>query len=174
MDDFYLGARSKCTPGTGDKSGGGSDKSRIIIALSKVDGKPKYLKMLLAPGPVRKEDVKGFAPEAVAKGSHLTTDNGGAYNGLDKMGFSHTAKVYYKQGPEFLKWLHVIISNVKSLVSGTYHGLDETHLQAYLTEICYRFNRRWDADGLFDRLTLACATGQHLGWSRLVIPPKRV
>ena len=40
------------------------------------------------------------------------------------------------------KWLHIIVSNAKTFVSGTFHGLGEKHLQSYLDEYCYRFNRR--------------------------------
>lgn len=41
-----------------------------------------------------------------------------------------------------LKWLHTIISNAKAFVEGTYHGMERKHIQLYLDEFCYRFNRR--------------------------------
>jgi hypothetical protein len=30
---------------------------------------------------------------------------------------------------DFLKWVHVMISNIKSNIEGTYHGLDNNYLQ---------------------------------------------
>ncbi len=38
--------------------------------------------------------------------------------------------------------IDTIISNAKAFIMGTYHGLSELHLQRYLDEFCYRFNRR--------------------------------
>jgi len=48
-----------------------------------------------------------------------------------------------------LVWLHTIVSNAKSFVQGTFHGLDELHLQRYLDEFCWRFNRRNRTDKIF-------------------------
>ncbi|MCP4258328.1 MAG: transposase, partial [Planctomycetes bacterium] len=39
-------------------------------------------------------------------------------------------------------------------------GVSEKHLQAYLSEICYRFNRRFWEKELFDRLVKACVSTQ--------------
>jgi hypothetical protein len=61
-----------------------------------------------------------------------------------------------KSGDGRLKWLHVIISNIKANIEGAYHGLDGTYLQRYLDEFCYRFNRRHSRKPLFDHL-LACS-----------------
>ena len=52
-------------------------------------------------------------------------------------------RLFDAQGnPEHLKWLHRVEGNAKALIIGTYHGLGAKHLQAYLDEFCFRFNRR--------------------------------
>jgi len=61
-----------------------------------------------------------------------------------------------KNTSERLKWLHIIISNLKAFIAGTYHGLSDTHLQAFLDEFCYRFNRRFWPGQLFARTLVAC------------------
>ncbi len=55
-----------------------------------------------------------------------------------------------------MTWVHTLISNAKTFIEGTYHGLDHKHLQAYLNEFCYRFNRRFWENQLFGRLLNAC------------------
>ena len=55
-----------------------------------------------------------------------------------------------------LHWLHTIISNAKALIGGTFHGLGSVHLQRYLDEFCYRFNRRRFGPRIFPRLVEAC------------------
>ncbi|MDR2525220.1 MAG: transposase [Oscillospiraceae bacterium] len=48
-----------------------------------------------------------------------------------------------------LVWLHTIIPNAKSFIRGIFHGFDELHLQRYLDEFCWRFNRRYRTDCIF-------------------------
>ncbi len=58
---------------------------------------------------------------------------------------------------ETLKWVHIAISNAKRTLLGVYHKIKGKYLQAYLDEFCYKLNRRYFGDRLFDRLTLAVA-----------------
>lgn len=56
-----------------------------------------------------------------------------------------------------LKWVHIAISNAKRTLLGIYHKISEANLQSYLNEFCYKLNRRYFGDKLFDILTLAVA-----------------
>jgi ISXO2-like transposase domain len=40
-----------------------------------------------------------------------------------------------------LPWVHRIFSNLKVWALGVYHGLRRKHLQSYLDEFVFRFNR---------------------------------
>jgi hypothetical protein len=55
-------------------------------------------------------------------------------------------------------WVHEAISNAKSLILDMYHGIKGQFLQSYLDEFCYKFNRRYLGDRLFDRLMVASVT----------------
>ncbi|KAA6306342.1 hypothetical protein EZS27_042003, partial [termite gut metagenome] len=46
----------------------------------------------------------------------------------------------------------IAISNSKSLLRDTYHGIKSEFLQEYLNEFCYKFNRRYFGEDMFDRL----------------------
>ena len=41
-----------------------------------------------------------------------------------------------------LPWIHQLFSNLKGWARGVYHGLRGKHLQSYLDEFVFRFNRR--------------------------------
>lgn len=41
-----------------------------------------------------------------------------------------------------LPWVHSVVSNLKTWAPGIYHGLRRQHLQSYLDEFVFRFNRR--------------------------------
>ena len=51
-----------------------------------------------------------------------------------------------------LPWVHRVFANAKRWAMGVYHGLRPAHLQAYLDEFVFRFNRRRDPAGAFERL----------------------
>jgi hypothetical protein len=59
---------------------------------------------------------------------------------------------------KYLPWTHKFISNAKAVLSGSHHGVEPQHLQSYLSEICFRFNRRWWQSELFHRLLKACVS----------------
>ncbi len=39
--------------------------------------------------------------------------------------------------------IHIAFSNLKTWLLGTHHGVSQQHLQAYLNEFVFRFNRRF-------------------------------
>ena len=43
----------------------------------------------------------------------------------------------------FLPIVHLVFSNLKTWLRGIHHGVSEQHLQAYLNEFTFRFNRRF-------------------------------
>jgi hypothetical protein len=69
---------------------------------------------------------------------------------------------------KLLPWVHRIITNAKSAIGGTHRGVSEKHLQAYLAEVCYRFNRRFWEKELFDRLVQACISTETVTYAELI------
>lgn len=54
-----------------------------------------------------------------------------------------------------LKWVHIAISNAKRTLLGIHHKIKGKYLQNYLNEFCYKLNRRYFGEHLFDRLLIA-------------------
>lgn len=73
-----------------------------------------------------------------------------------------------KAAGKLLPWIHRIISNAKAVIRGAHRGVSEKHLQAYLSEIGYRFNRRFWEKQLFDRLVKACVSAETITHDQLV------
>ena len=44
---------------------------------------------------------------------------------------------------EFLPIIHLVFANLKTWLTGIHHGVSTQHLQAYLNEFTFRFNRRF-------------------------------
>ena len=167
VDDAYIGGESHNDPGSHEHSGRGTTKSKVAIGLSLTEkNKPAYLKMRVVDA-MTAEELTGFVQDNVEPGSQVITDFLGSYATVGELGYDHECKVYDKEQPEYLKWIHVIIANAKAYIMGTYHGLDGTHLQAYLDEYCYRFNRRSKSNELFSRLLAACIDRPPLTFAEL-------
>lgn len=64
-----------------------------------------------------------------------------------------------------LKWVHIAISNAKRTLLGIHHKIDGKYLQNYLDEFCYKLNRRYFGNRLFDRLVIAVT---HQYWCKSV------
>ncbi|MCQ4770737.1 transposase, partial [Intestinimonas massiliensis] len=108
------------------------------------------------------DEVKRFAECSFEPSSKVNTDALQSFQTALK-DFEHHFEVFEK-GDGDLRWVHTLISNVKSFVLGTYHGLGKKHLQAYFDEFAFRFNRRFWQDQLFSRLAYAVMDSHILGY----------
>ena len=88
----------------------------------------------------------GFVENAVMPGSLIVTDDWSGYAGLRKRGYDHHA-IAESGDPEiaeqFMPMIHLVFSNLKTWLNGIHHGVSAKHLQAYLNEFTFRFNRRF-------------------------------
>ena len=164
MDDAFFGA-----PGENGKRGRGTEKTPAVIAMSlNEEGYPEHVKMQVVEN-VDGATIVEMAKEMIAPGATVSTDGLSAYNALNEAGYEHSGEKFDPENnPKHLHWLHVIISNLKALITGTYHGLDKKHLQRYFDEFCWRFNRRRFGNQLFNRLLEACTSTTTITYAQLV------
>jgi transposase-like protein len=165
IDDGFFGAPSE---GEG-KRGRGTDKTPIVIGLSLVNGQPGYIKAQVLPA-VDGDSITEFAANNIEKGSSVASDGFRAYRKLRERGYVHVPENFDpNENPEHLKWLHIVISNLKDFLNGTYHGIGSRHMQAFLDEFCFRFNRRsWHAQ-LFGRTVAACVSASVFTRCKLIM-----
>jgi len=119
---------------------------------------------------VNKATALDFVTRTVSPGSIVTTDGLNVYPQLKTHGYVHDRILSGEEkAEEKLRWVHTLISNAKAFIGGTHHGLDKKHLQAYLDEFCYRFNRRVWQPQLFGRLLSACVSGPIVTYAELTL-----
>ena len=99
--------------------------------------------------------LHGFIAEAIEPGSTVRTDGLNAYRELQ--GYLHDRQVQRRQTPgdHLLPGVHRVISLLKRWLMGTHQGaIANEHLDDYLNEFVFRFNRRTSASRgkLFYRL----------------------
>ena len=88
-------------------------------------------------------ELGGFVRGAIRPRSDLLTDGFAGYAGLGDA-YHHHAIVQGKgENAEHLSPIvHVLFSNLKTWLNGTYHGVGAKLLPRYVREWTYRFNRR--------------------------------
>ena len=93
------------------------------------------------------ETLKAFVGGNVASGDAVLTDGWNGYNDLPEMGYDHRPLVLAGdpgKAEAHLPMIHLVFSNLKTSILGTHHGrIEPRHLQAYLNEYVFRFNRRF-------------------------------
>lgn len=137
MDEAYFGG-----PGEDPKPGRGTNKAPVLVGMGLTStGKPKYLKMV-AVANVNQDTITRFVDEKVDPNATIVNDGFGAYRGIAKTRRTLTMKFDPVNNPDHMEWAHKAISNAKAFIQGTYHGIKGKHLQAYLDEYDYRYNRR--------------------------------
>ena len=88
----------------------------------------------------------GFVENAVEPGVLLVTDDWSAYRGLRALGYDHHPIAECgdpEVSEEFLPMIHLVFANLKAWLNSVHHGVSAKHLQAYLNEYQFRFNRRF-------------------------------
>lgn len=103
------------------------------------------LRLQVVPGRTRNE-LEPFVLKAVAPGSLVRTGGWTGYDNLTKLGYRHDPLVF--QGDQskteaHLPMIHIVFGNLDAWLLGTHHGVSQKHLQAYLNEFVFRFNRRF-------------------------------
>ncbi len=166
-DAFFKGGIKK----GGDKRGRGSSKVPVIVMASTRNDALLFAKMEVVEN-VDSAHVKTILEQALSPNQAVKTDGLPVYNVVEQLGHQHFAEVVYPKHGEpnydVLKWVNILVSNAKAFILGTYHGVTKKHLQRYLNEYCYRFNRRFWPSQIFDRLLMACANASPVGLAELM------
>jgi transposase-like protein len=165
MDEAYFSCRDNGDK-TPTKRGRGTTKSKVIVAVSLTDkGKPKYARMESVDN-FKGKTIEKFAESYIEKGSVIITDGFKAYRSqkLQKDYFVDYDIVPADNADSKLRWLHILVSNAKAFILGTFHGLKAQDLQLYLDEFCYRFNRRYIPHLTFDKLINSAIITPTLGY----------
>lgn len=114
------------------------------------------VRVRLAIVPDRSEEsLCGFVQSVVTPGSMIVTDDWSGYAGLARHGYEHlpvAGRGDPQVAEEFLPIIHTVFANLKTWLMGTHHGVSHQHLQAYLNEFTFRFNRRHDPFSAFRSL----------------------
>ena len=156
VDETSIPFRSKDEP-VAARPGRAHEGKLLIAGAVEIKGKGPGRVRLAVIGNYSGESLGGFVAAAVAGGSTVVSDGWSGYAALKDV--KHDPKVVGPMAAHVvLPWVHRVFANAKRWGLGVYHGLRRRHLQAYLDEFVFRFNRRRTPAAAFERL-LGLAVG---------------
>jgi len=157
VDEMYLGG-----PEAGLKGGRQLLEKALVVGAVEVRGKATGRVRLQAVPDASARSLTGFVKRTVALGTLILTDGWGAYAPLPDMGYRHRPRTQGtpERAAKLLPHIHRVFGNLKTWLGGTHHGVGHDHLQAYLDEFAFRFNRRRTPMAAFQTL-LGLASGVH-------------
>lgn len=155
VDDAYLG---------GERSGVANGKQwenkvPFVAAVSTHEGRPRYIRLDPVPS-FNRDHLQAWATRSLASDATVVSDGLTAFTGIARAGIPHESIVSgggrkATQQPR-LRWVNVILSNLKTALSGTHHALKFAKYGGrYLAAHQYRFNRRFDMAAMITRLAVA-------------------
>ena len=152
-DETYLGGHKE------GKAGRGAEGKILVAAVVEIDpdndtmGRT-YLKKIATHST---KELGSFIRQNVAAGTTVITDGLPSYAFLEA-GYEHVPIVIkeHKKSGELLPKVHIVIANLKMWLRGTFNRYPEKHIQSYLNEFTFRFNRRWKLENIFDKLINRC------------------
>ena len=140
VDETYIGGR-------GGNRGRGSERKEIVVIAVEVHSPKGFGRVRMRRIP----DVSGaslvpFVCDIAEKNSEILTDGWGGYNELSKCGYRHKRFVLSDTGnPAHVSMpgVHRIAALLKRWLMSTHQGsVSKKHLDYYLDEYTFRFNRR--------------------------------
>lgn len=140
VDETYIGGMEDGVRGRKTEK-----KSLVVIAAEKNGTGIGRIRMKQVKN-ASSESLHTFIEESIEPGSILHTDGWEGYSGVEKKGYRHKVTVIRKRkesASTLLPHVHRVASLLKRWLLGTHQGaVRNQHLEDYLDEFTFRFNRR--------------------------------
>lgn len=155
------------------KRGKGSQKKTSVLVMAsqkKVTRKeikknkdasynlPKFLKMkVVENGTI--DEIQTTTKKSLDQNSSIKADKAKSYpkafRNYEKVELYDMSK---HESGKVLPWSSKAITNSKNLIKAIHHAVEAPYLQNYLNEFCFKYNRRYFGEKVFDRLLIAAVS----------------
>jgi transposase-like protein len=141
VDETYVGGLAE------GKRGRGADHKALVVIAAEEDGKGMGRIRMSRVTDASARSLEGFVQSVVVPGSRIHTDGWEGYAGLPALGYAHEVTVLRgldsSAATTLLPRVHRVASLLKRWLLGIHQGaVRPSHLDYYLDEFTFRFNRR--------------------------------
>lgn len=146
VDETYLSITDRQAPISAKGRKSSTSKVLAVIAVEMLEPKGFGRIRLRRVANDSAACVIPFVQEVIEPGAQVRTDGSAAYRSLTELGFTHQRTVMLgSEVPAHVSMagVHRVAALVQRWILGTHHGsVQPEHLDAYLDEFVFRFNRR--------------------------------
>lgn len=173
VDEGYVGGEEEGLPGRLNL------KKALIVVAAQEDGAGIGRIRMRQIIDASAESLIPFVRASVAAGSVVHTDGWAGYLPLESNGYQHKVTILKrkkKTASELMPRVHRVISLLKRWLLGTHQGaVSQKHLDYYLDEFTFRFNRRRSRSRgkLFFRLAQQAVAVDPVPYEGIVHPTRR-
>jgi len=162
VDETYIGGHRE-----GPRGRGAEDKTLVAIAVE-TNGSTMGRAYLKTIESLKMVELEQFVKDHVAQGAKVITDYYPSYGSLESS-YNHIPISNSMTGKksDVLPKAHIVVANLKMWLRGTYNCLPAKHLQRYLDEFIFRFNRRWNLENIFNKLLVHCVYTNTITYAEL-------
>lgn len=143
VDEFVVGQQEEGVRGRKN------DKKKLVVIAIEKRGKGISRMYAQQIDHASKAEIKGFMDRFVSKEASIRTDGWSAYKGLQSE-FPNLKQEKASSKAKNFTLMHRAIMGLKAWIRGTHAQVK--HLQYYLDEYTYRFNRHLFKTAIFDNL----------------------
>ena len=140
VDECYVGGLEEGLPGRLNL-----EKVLVVVAAQEDGPRIGRIRMRQIPN-ASAECLMPFVQDSIAPGSVVHTDGWAGYLPLESKGYKHDVTIVTrkkKTPSELLPRVHQVVALLKRWLMGTHQGaVSHKHLDYYLDEFTFRFNRR--------------------------------
>lgn len=165
IDEGFFGGADK----GGNRRGRAAKKKVPVLVMVESQGEHAgMIKMQILENGVNMDSIRHIVEPRVKPAQFFEADGNSVYGILSAIGHKVTFRPTLRHEKETrLQWVNKAISLAKRFILGTYHGVSGKHLQQYLDEFCFRWNRRMFKTGVFMRLLAAAAWAEPVHYAAL-------
>lgn len=146
IDETYLAITDRQNPIDPKRRKNRTDKVLVVIAVEILEPKGFGRIRLSRIAKDSAAHVIPFVRDVVDAGASVRTDGSAAYRSLSELGYVHQPIVMLGAdvpAHQSMAGVHRVAALVQRWILGTHHGaVQPEHLDAYLDEFVFRFNRR--------------------------------
>ena len=168
IDETEIPQRRKDDPPEGGPGRSRQGKMLVAGAVEVHDNRPGRVRLALIAD-FSAASLHAFINTNGAAAAVAKTDGWAAYPGAP--GVTHDPHVVGPMAAHIvLPWAHRLFANLKRWALGVYHGLRRKHLQSYLDEFAFRFNRRRTRHAAFRSLLGIAVAVKPVTYNMLIKP----
>jgi len=160
VDDIYVGGKE-----AGKRGRGSENKKQLVVAIEKQGEWGIRRAYAIKIKNSSAEELARIFEKHIDKSAKIRTDKWSGFKPLEKT--YQITKEKSKPGKNF-QLMNRFVQGVQSWFRGIYHHVSDRHIQSYVNEYCFRFNRQNTKETIFNNLLKRMVSKPQITYTEII------